>query len=123
VITEADIASAERLLGIVYTARERAQMVGNLDGQIASATARRKVRLANSMPMASRFDPRLPTFRVPALAGPLIREGAPLFGLRKGANPDRSSGAARVRCPSRAARKSGIHLDYPSPPSGPNGRR
>jgi hypothetical protein len=51
VITEADIASAERLLGIVYTARERAQMVGNLDGQIASATARRKVRLANSMPI------------------------------------------------------------------------
>jgi hypothetical protein len=71
VITEADTAFAERLLGIVYTARERVQMVGNLNGQIASATARRKVRLANSMPMGSRFDPRLPTFRVPALAGPL----------------------------------------------------
>ncbi len=64
-ISLADIESAERLLGLVYTARERAQMVGNLAGQIESAQARRAVRLANSVPMASKFDPRLPTFRMP----------------------------------------------------------
>jgi Asp-tRNA(Asn)/Glu-tRNA(Gln) amidotransferase A subunit family amidase len=58
-------------MGVVYTAAERSQMAGNLEGQIASALARRRVRLANSMPMASRFDPRLPTFRIPAPQGPL----------------------------------------------------
>jgi len=58
-------------MGVAYTAAERNQMLGNLDGQIASALARRKVRLENSMPMASRFDPRLPNFRMPAPQGPL----------------------------------------------------
>lgn len=64
-ITVDDIESAERLLGLVYTARERQQMVGNLDGQISSAVARRKVAMANNVPMASRFDPRLPGFSMP----------------------------------------------------------
>jgi hypothetical protein len=59
-ITLADIEAAERLVGIAYTASERSQMVGNLAGQIESARKRRDVPLANSMPMASRFDPRLP---------------------------------------------------------------
>jgi hypothetical protein len=53
-------------MGVAYTAAERRQMLGNLEGQITSALARRKVRLDNFMPMASRFDPRLPTFRTPA---------------------------------------------------------
>lgn len=70
-ITTADIEAAERLLGLAYTEAERKQMVGNLDGQIASAKARRGVRLANSMPAASRFDPRLATFSMPAPSGPL----------------------------------------------------
>ena len=61
-ITAETIAAAEQLLGLAYTARERAQMLGNLDGQISSAVARRAVVLANSVPMASRFDPRLPGF-------------------------------------------------------------
>ena len=65
-----DIEAAERLLGIVYTARERQQMVGNLDGQTASARLRRAVPLTNAMPMASRFDPRLPGFKLPAAVGP-----------------------------------------------------
>jgi Asp-tRNA(Asn)/Glu-tRNA(Gln) amidotransferase A subunit family amidase len=65
-ITAATIAAAEALFGISYTADERAQMVGNLEGQIASAVARRAVPLANAMPMASRFDPRLPTTPMPA---------------------------------------------------------
>ena len=69
--TLADIEAAERILGIAYTANERSQMVGNLVGQIKSARARRAVPLSNTMPMASRFDPRLPSFRMPAPQGPL----------------------------------------------------
>ncbi len=66
VVSIADIEGAERLVGIAYTPAEREQMVGNLEGQIASAIARRKLRFDNSMPTASRFDPRLPNFRMPA---------------------------------------------------------
>jgi len=69
--TLADIEAAEQILGIAYTAAERSQMVGNLTGQIESARKRRAVPLANSMPMASRFDPRLPSFRMPAPDGPV----------------------------------------------------
>lgn len=64
-ITEADIAGAERLLGLAYTAKERAQMVGNLDGQRDLMIARRDLRLDNGTPMACRFDPRLPGFAMP----------------------------------------------------------
>jgi Asp-tRNA(Asn)/Glu-tRNA(Gln) amidotransferase A subunit family amidase len=70
VVSIADIEGAERLLGVTYTAAERKQMVGNLDGQIALAIARRKFRFDNSMPTASRFDPRLPNFRMPAPGSP-----------------------------------------------------
>ena len=68
-ITVDSIAAAEDLFGIAYTPDERAQMVGNLEGQIASAVARRSLTLDNAMPMASRFDPRLPTTPVPVDAG------------------------------------------------------
>ena len=71
VISTADIEGAERLMGVGYTDAERRQMLENLDGQIASALARRKMRLENSMPAASRFDPRPPNFRTPAPQGPL----------------------------------------------------
>ncbi|MEM6636711.1 MAG: amidase [Pseudomonadota bacterium] len=64
-ITPADIEAAERLMGLAYTARERAQMADNLTGQIGSAQARREVDLPNSVPMALRFDPRLPGFEMP----------------------------------------------------------
>ena len=64
-ISLADIEGAERLLGLAYTATERAQMLDNLDGQRELATARRGVTLDNSTPMASRFDPRLPGFAMP----------------------------------------------------------
>ena len=36
-ITTHNIEAAESLLGIAYTPAEREQMVGNLEGQIASA--------------------------------------------------------------------------------------
>ena len=57
VVSIADIEGAERLIGVAYTAAEREQMVGNLEGQIASAIARRKFRLrqfnADSDPLRS----------------------------------------------------------------------
>ncbi|MGY6411712.1 MAG: amidase [Alkalilacustris sp.] len=74
--TPDDIAGAERLMGLAYTPEERAQMLGNLEGQIASAVARRGVALENSVPMASRFDPRLPGFRPPAAPGRVVWSGA-----------------------------------------------
>ncbi len=64
-----DIAGAERLMAVDYTPEERAQMLGNLEGQIASALARRAVAMPNDLPMASRFDPRLPGSRPPAAPG------------------------------------------------------
>jgi Asp-tRNA(Asn)/Glu-tRNA(Gln) amidotransferase A subunit family amidase len=70
VVSIADIEGAERLLGVAYTTAEREQMVGNLEGQIASAIARRKFPFDNSMPTAARFDPRLPNFRMPAPSSP-----------------------------------------------------
>ena len=70
-ITAADIEAAEHLFGISYTSAERELMVGNLDGQIAAAVSRRAVPLPNSVPMALRFDPRLPSFAMPAPGGPL----------------------------------------------------
>ena len=66
------IAAAEPLFGLAYTPAERAQMVDNLEGQIASAVARRAVPLANAMPMASRFDPRLPETALPSSQAPLV---------------------------------------------------
>jgi Asp-tRNA(Asn)/Glu-tRNA(Gln) amidotransferase A subunit family amidase len=64
-----DIEGAERLAGVVYTAAEREQMVNNLEGQIAAATARRLLKLENTAPPAMRFDPRLPGFQMPAARG------------------------------------------------------
>ena len=59
-ITIEAIEAAEKLVGATYTRDERALMLDNLDGQIEAARARRAHVLANDVPMASRFDPRLP---------------------------------------------------------------
>ncbi|MEH6647510.1 amidase [Sulfitobacter sp.] len=72
-ITISDIAAAEKLMGIEYTAEERGQMIGNLEGQLLSAQARRAVNLENSVPMACRFDPRLAGFAMPHGADALVR--------------------------------------------------
>jgi len=64
-ITAQMIEAAEALTGVTYTPAERAQMLDNLEGQIAQAIARRGVPLTNSVPMALRFDPRLPGFVMP----------------------------------------------------------
>ncbi|KIN70995.1 Glutamyl-tRNA(Gln) amidotransferase subunit A [Sulfitobacter noctilucae] len=64
-ITTSDIAAAEKLMGIDYTPAEREQMIGNLEGQMLSAQARRAVKLDNGTPMACKFDPRLAGFVMP----------------------------------------------------------
>lgn len=64
-ITPDTIAAAEALVGVTYTPEERAQMIGNLEGQIASAHASRALRHDNAVPMACTFDPRLPGFAMP----------------------------------------------------------
>ncbi|MDQ2092419.1 amidase [Marimonas arenosa] len=95
-IKEADIEAAERLLAVAYTAQERAQMAGNLEGQIDSAVARRKVELANSVPMSLRFDPRLPGFEMPQAEGVVgSRPDAPL--------PDSEEDIAFARLPQLGA--------------------
>ena len=63
------IAAAEHLVGVRYTAQERALMLDNLEGQIVNAQARRAVDLPNAAPMALRFDPRLPGFVMPTQEG------------------------------------------------------
>ena len=68
-ITTSDIKSAEKLLGITYSKSEREQMVQNLEGQILSAKLRRGIKLDNTTPMASKFDPRLPGFQMPSRSG------------------------------------------------------
>lgn len=68
-ITETDIAAAEKLVGVSNTNVERTQMAGNLDYQIELNAKRRQVALAATVPMASRFDPRLPGFVMPTKSG------------------------------------------------------
>jgi Asp-tRNA(Asn)/Glu-tRNA(Gln) amidotransferase A subunit family amidase len=60
------LAAAERLFGIQYTDAERTQMLDNLADQIESTVRRRAVKLPNSLPPATVFDPRLPGFMMPA---------------------------------------------------------
>ena len=68
-ITAEAIASAEALMGLTLTASERALMAGSFGPQIANAQASRAVGLPNHAPMATRFDPRLPGFRMPTGRG------------------------------------------------------
>jgi len=67
-----DIKSAERIVGIEFTATERAQMLENLTTQIEFAQLNRKVSLDNSVPMATRFDPRLPGFEMPTVPNSIV---------------------------------------------------
>jgi Asp-tRNA(Asn)/Glu-tRNA(Gln) amidotransferase A subunit family amidase len=75
-ITISDITSAEKLLGITYSNSEREQMVENLEGQILSAKLRRGMELDNKIPMASKFDPRLPGFQMPSSRSVKARENS-----------------------------------------------
>jgi Asp-tRNA(Asn)/Glu-tRNA(Gln) amidotransferase A subunit family amidase len=69
VVSLSDIKGAEQVVGVEYTDAERAQMVDTLEGMIGLARARRGLPLPNSAPSASRFDPRLPSTRMPPAEG------------------------------------------------------
>ncbi len=70
-LTTALIAAAETVMAVQYTDAERALMLDNLQGQILAAVQRRAVPMANTVPMATRFDPRLPGFTMPHAASAL----------------------------------------------------
>ncbi|MBT0959069.1 amidase [Alphaproteobacteria bacterium KMM 3653] len=77
-LTTEDIASAEALMGIAYTAQERELMLDTFDGQIAAATSLRSLSFANAEAPACRFDPRLPGFEMPQGADVLAwSDGSP----------------------------------------------
>lgn len=69
-ITPATVAAAEQVLGVRFTAPEREQMARSLPEQVALSQSRRRLRLPQGSPTATRFDPRLPGFRMPE-PGPL----------------------------------------------------
>jgi len=64
-----NIEAAESVLGVAYTATERAQMTEGLAMQIARAHRLRGTALPEDLTPASRFDPRLPGFVMPTARG------------------------------------------------------
>src|ERR1700722_2726191 len=77
IIDDATLTAAERLLGVQYTAAERAQMRDNLAAQVDLAIRRRALRLENSLAPALTFDPRLPGFTMPPQSSLNISRTAP----------------------------------------------
>jgi Asp-tRNA(Asn)/Glu-tRNA(Gln) amidotransferase A subunit family amidase len=65
----AAIEAAEEVLGLALTAAERGLLAEGLGRQIATLQARRAVALPEELGPASRFDPRLPGFVMPADRG------------------------------------------------------
>jgi Asp-tRNA(Asn)/Glu-tRNA(Gln) amidotransferase A subunit family amidase len=76
---EADLAAAERVLGLAYTSAERAQLVRGYEQVLGQLGTIRKLDLPNDVSPACRFDPRLPgkTYAAPT---PKIRGKAPDAG-------------------------------------------
>ena len=70
-IATSDIAAAERLAGVTYTPAERDLMRPALETQLRHATARRAVEMSWHLGPATRFDPRLADFIMPA-AEPVV---------------------------------------------------
>jgi Asp-tRNA(Asn)/Glu-tRNA(Gln) amidotransferase A subunit family amidase len=64
-ITPETVAAGEKLLGIEYTAAERALLAPTLAPQIALAQARRALVFPETLAPACRFDPRLPGWSPP----------------------------------------------------------
>jgi Asp-tRNA(Asn)/Glu-tRNA(Gln) amidotransferase A subunit family amidase len=76
---EADLAAAERVLGLSYTSAERAQLARGYDQVLGQLGTIRKLDLANDVSPACRFDPRLPGKKYSAPT-PKIRGKAPDAG-------------------------------------------
>ena len=60
------IAAAERLAGVTYTEAERAAMLDGIAAQLDLVQQRRRIALPADLAPATRFDPRLPGFAMPA---------------------------------------------------------
>lgn len=69
--TSEQIAAAERVLGVQYTADEREQIAATLEEQLALAGSRRGLVLPNGLHPATVFDPR-PAGYSPPPAAPLV---------------------------------------------------
>ncbi len=76
---EADLAAAERVLGLAYTSTERGQLARGYDQVLGQLGTIRKVELANDVSPACRFDPRLPGKQY-AMPNARIRGKAPNAG-------------------------------------------
>jgi Asp-tRNA(Asn)/Glu-tRNA(Gln) amidotransferase A subunit family amidase len=76
---EADLAAAERVLGLSYTSAERAQLARGYDQVLEQLGTIRKLDLANDVSPACRFDPRLPGKKY-AMPTPKVRGKAPDAG-------------------------------------------
>jgi Asp-tRNA(Asn)/Glu-tRNA(Gln) amidotransferase A subunit family amidase len=78
-ITSAEIAAAERVAGVRYTANERQQLVDAIESQLDALRARRKFVPENDEPPATVFDPRPSGFRPPVAAptGVVLGTAAP----------------------------------------------
>jgi Asp-tRNA(Asn)/Glu-tRNA(Gln) amidotransferase A subunit family amidase len=76
---EADLAAAERVLGLSYTSAERAQLARGYEQVVGQLGTIRKLDLANDVSPACRFDPRLPG-KTYTLASQKIRGKAPDAG-------------------------------------------
>ena len=81
-VTASDVAVAERLFGVAYSDAERALVAETIARQIAFAVQRRAVAFADDLAPATRFDPRLPSWRppVPAPFQPLAEVASALPG-------------------------------------------
>ena len=90
--TPDDIKAAESIVGVAYTDRERLQILEALESQLLATKARREVTLSNSVPMALRFDPRLPGFQMPA-------DGTPHRSKPQTALPDSDEDIAFAHLP------------------------
>ena len=66
VLSIAAIEAAEELAGIRYTEAERAMIAETIAAQIDNAVKRRQAPLPYDLAPATRFDPRLPGFAMPA---------------------------------------------------------
>jgi len=76
---EADLAAAERVLGLSYTSAERALLARGYDQVLGQLGTIRKLDLANDVSPACRFDPRLPGKKY-ATPTPKVRGKAPDAG-------------------------------------------
>ena len=72
-----EIEAAARVLGVAFTAPERALMVSGLARQRARSAALRAIAIPREVAPATRFDPRLPGFVAP---GPAVAAAVPDAG-------------------------------------------